>query len=326
MKFAIWTMAAAVGLSVFGTEDLELDGKFRELNGDKPAKWQQNQGEWNKPWGEVSVRKEGDEARIAIKSTAKNTQMFTHTRTYDAKEGELFEVKVSARGKGAVEFGIYVYSDNGKTIGVFGESEKLGADFADYTAVIPVESKPGMTPAKARIYFGAAPDSQIEVREIAARKVDKGAVKLKFNDSFSAKAGAVEPDAWKMNNNKWNEPWGKLTMNGGDFPVTITASTVPSQLFTSGFRTATAPGRKITLSAVAKGRGELQFGIYLYDKDNKSLGIFPFVTPVTSEAATYSHTFEVAPVKDAIPAYARLFVGAAANAEISFASLRATAE
>lgn len=326
MKLVIWTMAAALGLSVFGAEELELDGKFRELNGDKTAKWLQNQGEWNKPWGEVTVRKEGDEARVAIKSAAKNTQMFTQTRTYDTKPGEFFEVKVSARGKGAVELGIYLYDAAGKTVGVFGESEKLGADFAEYTAVIPVESKPGMDAAKARIYFGAAPNSEIEVREIAARKVDKGVIKFKFNGSFSAKAGAAEPDGWKMNNSKWNEPWGKLTLNGGDFPVTIAASMVPSQLFSSGFRAATAPGRKITLTAVAKGRGELQFGLYLYDKDNKSLGIFPFVTPVTAEAATYSHTFEVAPVKDAIPAYARLFIGAAANAEISFASLQGTSE
>ena len=206
MKCMVWMTAVLCSWSVFAAEELTLDGQFKEIKNDTPAQWLQNKGNWNKPWGEVTLRKEGEDSRIAIKSAAKSTQMFTQNRSYDAKPGELFEIKLSARGKGAVEFGIYLYDANNKSLGISGESEKLGADFAEYSAVIPVEAKPGTVPAKVRIYFGAAPDSEVEVGKISARKVDQGAVKLKFNRTFSAKPGAVEPDGWKMNNSKWTKP------------------------------------------------------------------------------------------------------------------------
>lgn len=150
-------------------EELAVNGDFKAGVGKDgaPVKWEQNKGNWNKPWGSVAV----SNGELTIASAGKETHLYTAKEKFAFQPGDEFEIAVTARGKGQLQFGIYAYNRNEGFCDSTVANEKLGEKKAVFKQRFTPRAGRGNTPEIVRLFVGAAAGSEVTISKIAARRL-----------------------------------------------------------------------------------------------------------------------------------------------------------
>lgn len=176
MKLFGFLTVLVMGCAAAAAAEFKINGDFKSLGKELPAGWIQNKGKWAEPLGTVKVvkvtEKDGDAENAAqIVSTTQRTEVYTAT-SHPVKAGDVLEFEVKAKGTGQLSFGLYVYDE--KDVWIMNQSEKrdVTADFQEYKVTLTVKDSPKAKAGKARFFFGAAPNSDITVKEIEVELKD----------------------------------------------------------------------------------------------------------------------------------------------------------
>ncbi|MDD3119533.1 MAG: hypothetical protein PHQ27_10160 [Victivallales bacterium] len=148
----------------------DCNGNFARIQDGLPIGWKQNKGDWNKPWGTVTLqpRQDGNDLRIVTSTVA--TQLYSDTQEFPVQPGDKMTLEMTASGKGTVQLGIYGY-DHGRSIYIMTESFAVSAQpetFRKTFVIPPTKTKkegpflPGTTDT-IKLMFGAAADSDVMV-------------------------------------------------------------------------------------------------------------------------------------------------------------------
>lgn len=170
-KFALLAMLI-MGCAAIA-DNVDINGEFKKVGKTMPNGWIQNKGKWAEPFGVIKLlkltEKDGDtENAIQITSTTVRTEIYT-TAKATTKAGDVFELKVDAKGTGTLIYGIYVYTDKGAWISSVRQTAKVTGDFQEYKASITVKDHPKRGNAGiVRIFIGADANSDIVVKEVEA--------------------------------------------------------------------------------------------------------------------------------------------------------------
>ncbi len=153
--------------------DVAINGDFKKVGKTMPSGWIQNKGKWAEPFGAIKIlkltEKGGDaENAVQITSTTVRTEMYTTTKV-PAKAGDVFEVKVDAKGTGTLIYGLYVYSEKDGWIHSNRQTAKVTGDFQEYKATITVKDNAKKGNAGiVRVFIGADVNSDIVVKKVEA--------------------------------------------------------------------------------------------------------------------------------------------------------------
>ncbi len=309
---SVW--AAAV-LSSAAAADLAINGDFKEGAGQDgiPVGWTQNKGEWNKPWGRAVL----ENGILTIVSPARETHLYTRSRNFKFHPGDEFEVEVTARGKGTLEFGIYAYTSKG----MFCESTIVKVPLSDKETVFKQQLLPragrGNTPEMARIVVGAGPGSEVVITHIAARLVEKAGADpaaLAINGDF--KEGVDKdgvPVRWVQNKGEWNKPWGTVVLKDG--ALVITSAGQRTHLYTAKPRIECRPDEAFEIEVTARGKGKLEYGIYAYNSQGGFCESSSSAETLGEQETVYKGRFTPRAGRGNTPEEMSVFVGVDAGGE-----------
>ena len=317
---SVW--AAAV-LSSTAAADLAINGDFKEGVGKDgiPVGWTQNKGEWNKPWGQAKLA----DGTLTIVSPAKETHLYTRTRNFKFHPGDEFEMEVTARGRGTLEFGIYAYTSGG----AFCESTIVKVPLSEKTTVFKQRLIPragrGNTPEMARMVVGAGPGSEVVITSIVARLVEKtaaGSAALAINGDFKEGVGKDGlPARWIQNKGEWNKPWGTVVLRDGK--LVITSAGQRTHLYTAKPRFECRPDETFEIEVTARGKGKLEYGIYAYNRQDGFCETSTHTETLGDKETVYKSRFVPRAGRGNTPEMISVFVGVDAGGEAVISRIEA---
>ena len=145
--------------------DWTIGGDFKN-----ESLWEQNKGEWNKPWGSFKFEKAADGATLVKVTAAKASTPLCNRKTrFPVKLGDKIQVEVTVKGTGKVEFGLYSYGSSGGFSGSFIQTAPVTAEFSTLKATFTIAKTRNVMPDYVVVAFGAAANSDLTVSNIAAR-------------------------------------------------------------------------------------------------------------------------------------------------------------
>ncbi len=196
----LMTVFLIAAFSAF-SQDFNVDNTFTH--------WKQNKSNWIRPFGTYQVKRNEDHAQLSVEATSSSPVHLFTTASYPVKVNDRIEIKITAKGRGSAEFGIYFGDASGTTFGLDRFHVKVTGENMIYKHIFTVRQQGKKLPDRIHLFIGAAKDSMIVFGKISAHLTEQSAHGSRYAvdaegnvllDSFSSLRN------WSVQQNKYPSP------------------------------------------------------------------------------------------------------------------------